>query len=402
MTTRGVKNSVAEESGYISFISQCAKRDWHMARIISYLILVGFGVVLGVVTTFHMTRYLGTQTMFNPLDKAASASLPPPSSPSCKNSSNEHPLGIELSIRSSSQAMHNMSDKELLWRASMAPRRKGYPFPRVPKIALMFLTKGPLPLSPLWEQFLRGHEGLYSIYLHTLPSFKPKVPKESPFYGRQIPSKVVQWGQSNMFDAERRLLANALLDFSNERFILLSETCIPVFNFTTIYNYLTKSHHSFVNSFDDPSQFGRGRYNRNMAPDISLRQWRKGSQWFEVNRKMALSIVSDTKYYPIFEMHCRPSCYVDEHYLPTFVYMQLGSLNSNRSVTWVDWSRGGSHPATFGKGDITEEFLRRIRDGKKCTYNNETISICHLFARKFSPSALDPLLQMSSKVLEFN
>ncbi|KAH9294513.1 hypothetical protein KI387_010617, partial [Taxus chinensis] len=212
---------------------------------------------------------------------------------------------------------------------------------------------------------------------------------------------VVQWGQSNMVDAERRLLANALLDFSNERFILLSETCIPVFNFSTVYSYLVKSQRSFVHSFDEPGQYGRGRYNRNMAPEITLRQWRKGSQWFEVNRKLAVKIISDTKYYPIFQTHCTPSCYVDEHYIPTFVSMQLGSLNSNRSVTWVDWSRGGSHPAIFGKEDITEEFLKRIRDAKTCTYNNQTTSLCFLFARKFSPSALDVLLQMSSNVLEF-
>lgn len=55
----------------------------------------------------------------------------------------------------------------------------------------------------------------------------------------------VTWGQPNMMEAERRLLANALLDFSNQvlffclslanalldfsnqRFVLLPESCIP-------------------------------------------------------------------------------------------------------------------------------------------------------------------------------
>ncbi|GLJ09981.1 hypothetical protein SUGI_0119570 [Cryptomeria japonica] len=397
MQPRGATH-LAEDTAALLVPFRSGKREWHikMLRILSYLILVGFGVVIGVVATFHMTRYLGAQNMFNPLGKPLAF---PQAQLSCKMTRDRS--GLEQWIKPS-ELMHNMSDSELLWRASLAPRRKGYPFHRVPKVAFMFLTKGPLPLIALWEKFFHGYEGMYSIYVHTLPSFKLNVTSRSPFYGRQIPSQVVRWGDSNMVDAERRLLANALLDFSNERFVLLSETCIPVFNFSTVYAYLVQSYHSFVHSFDDPSQYGRGRYNRNMAPDITLRQWRKGSQWFEVNRKLAVKIISDTKYYPIFQTHCRPSCYVDEHYIPTLVNMQLGSFNSNRSITWVDWSRGGSHPAMFGKEDITEEFLRKIRNARHCMHNSQKSSICFLFARKFSPSALNVLLQMSSKVLEFN
>ncbi|CAI0408280.1 unnamed protein product [Linum tenue] len=54
----------------------------------------------------------------------------------------------------------------------------------------MFLSKGPLPLAPLWERFFSGHQGLYSIYLHSLPSFEAKFPPSSVFYRRQVPSKV--------------------------------------------------------------------------------------------------------------------------------------------------------------------------------------------------------------------
>lgn len=86
--------------------------------------------------------------------------------------------------------MHNMSDEELLWRASFWPRRKEYPFRRVPKIAFMFLTKGPLPLALLWERFLKGHRGLYSVYVHPHPSFTAKFPANSVFHQRQIPSQV--------------------------------------------------------------------------------------------------------------------------------------------------------------------------------------------------------------------
>lgn len=205
-----------------------------------------------------------------------------------------------------------------------------------------------------------------------------------------------------MIDAERRLLANALLDFSNERFVLLSETCIPLFNFTTIYNHLINSNHSFLGSFDDPRPVGRGRYNKRMWPVVSLSDWRKGSQWFEVNRKLAIEIVSDIKYYDIFRDLCKPPCYMDEHYLPTLVNKVCPELTTNRSITWVDWSQGGSHPAMFVRNDVSEAFLNRVRHGFNCTYNGGITSICHLFARKFHPNTLEPLLRIAPHLLGFN
>lgn len=102
----------------------------------------------------------------------------------------EVPTSLGQWIRPPSNLIHTMNDQELLWRASSVPRIKTYPFNRVPKIAFMFLTKGPLPLAPLWERFLNGHEGLYSIYVHSLPSFEPKFPTSSVFFGRHIPSQV--------------------------------------------------------------------------------------------------------------------------------------------------------------------------------------------------------------------
>lgn len=210
------------------------------------------------------------------------------------------------------------------------------------------------------------------------------------------------WGSITLVDAEKRLLANALLDFSNERFVLLSESCIPVHNFPTVYEYLINSAHSFVESYDENTPQGRGRYSRRMAPKIMLYQWRKGSQWFELNRELAVSIVADYKYYSLFRRHCKPSCYPDEHYIPTYLNMFHGSLTANRSVTWVDWSRGGPHPARYGAPNITVEFIQAIRNnGTFCMHNSVPTNICFLFARKFAPSALPPLLNLTEAVMGF-
>ncbi|KQK13377.1 uncharacterized protein LOC100835983 [Brachypodium distachyon] len=362
-----------------------------------------FKVFLGFLLLVVGLSVLGMYMARHTLAAAAPALFRPCLGDSSTSGSAEEELeGLERWTRPPPRVRHAMTDEELRWRASFAPRVRPYPFPRVPKVAFMFLTRGPLPLAPLWERFFRGNEGRYSIYVHALPSYRANFTSDSVFYQRQIVSKVADWGQMTLCDAERRLLANALLDISNEWFVLVSESCIPISGFNTTYEYFQNSRQSFVMAIDDPGPYGRGRYDYNMMPEVEFVQWRKGSQWFEVDRELAIQIIRDTRYYPKFNEFCRPHhCYVDEHYFHTMLSIEAPQSLANRSVTWVDWSRGGAHPATFGRGDITEEFLRRVQTKRTCLYNNRNTTTCFLFARKFAPSALEPLLVLAPTVLGY-
>ncbi|CAN6357258.1 unnamed protein product [Urochloa humidicola] len=349
-------------------------------------------------------------------DAAAAVSSAPPSTPSRQRAA-QQPCDaggggwkrppLERWTRAPASAWHNMTDEELLWAASWRPAIGRYPYRRVPKVAFMFLTRGPLPLAPLWEKFFAGagSRGLYSVYVHGTPGYRHDFPPASPFYRRQVPSQVARWGDTSMADAERRLLANALLDPGNERFVLVSESCIPLYSFATVHHYLTRSRHSFVGAFDDPGPHGRGRYRAGLAPEVRREQWRKGAQWFEMDRHLAVDVVSDERYYPKFREHCRPPCYMDEHYLPTVLSVEAPDRIANHSVTWVDWSRGGAHPATFGEADVGEAFLKRLTTPGKvqgtCTYNGQPAEVCFLFARKFAPSTLRPLLALAPKMLGY-
>ncbi|XVF09567.1 hypothetical protein REPUB_Repub07fG0105300 [Reevesia pubescens] len=376
----------------------------HLFHVVFFVIGLSLGITLSFNFHLHIAYLLSFSSLQPLLSPPPTPSLQPQSPPPFLSPlplSLPPPLSIESNIWL--PLMHDMDDNELFWRASFVPRVKEFPFENVSKIAFMFLTKGAIPLAPLWEIFFKGHEGLYNIYVHTHPSYKDSVAEDSVFYGRRIPSKPVEWGKSTMMDAERRLLANALLDLTNERFVLLSETCIPLFNFPTIYNYLLNSNESYIGSYDDPRKVGRGRYNPKMFPAISIAQWRKGSQWFEVSRSLAIEIVSDKKYYDIFREYCSPPCYMDEHYIPTLVNIVLPEANSNRSITWVDWSKAGPHPGKFGRGAISEDFLNKVRFSGNCSYNGNIItSTCFLFARKFLPKSLQPLLEVSTILFSSN
>ncbi|XP_059637545.1 glycosyltransferase BC10-like [Cornus florida] len=283
-----------------------------------------------------------------------------------------------------------------------------------PKIAFMFLIPGSLPFENLWDKFLHGHEGRFSVYVH---ASKEKPVYLSPYFiNRDVRSDKVAWGKISMVDAERRLLANALEDPDNQHFVLLSDSCVPLYDFDFVYNYLMYTNISFIDCFEDPGPHGSGRYSEHMLPEIEKKDFRKGAQWFTMKRQHALIVIADSLYYSKFRDYCKPgvdgrNCYSDEHYLPTFFHMFDPTGISNWSVTHVDWSEGKWHPKSYRAQDVTYELIenitsidvsvhvtsdaRREIQIKPCLWNGLKRP-CYLFARKFLPDALDNLMLIFS------
>ncbi|KAK4842237.1 hypothetical protein QYF36_018110 [Acer negundo] len=413
------------QNNILTSFSKMFNAQLHLLNLLLFFILFASGLTVGIVLSFSLKNFSFNLniTQFSVTSSSSSSSVPPQSkqtlhlsSPSSSltssapnnnnNNNNNNNETVRVGLKEflkPPNITHDMEDEELLWRASMVGKIKEYPFERTPKVAFLFLTRGPVLLAPLWEKFFRGHQGLYSIYVHSSPSFNESEaePVDSVFYRRRIPSKEVAWGSVNMIEAERRLLANALLDISNQRFVLLSESCIPIFNFSTTYSYLINSTQNFVEAYDLEGPVGRGRYGPKMAPTIEIDQWRKGSQWFEMDRDLAIEVVSDTTYFPIFQKFCHGNCYADEHYLPTFVNIKFGEKNANRTLTWVDWKYGGPHPTRFIRTGVTVEFLKKLRSGSNCEYNGNSTNVCFLFARKFLPNTSDRLLRFAPQVMHY-
>ncbi len=153
----------------------------------------------------------------------------------------------------------------------------------IPAVALLFMAKGPLPLEPIWKSWLqqvqgymprrrascpRGqracrmrhqlqiamercldaagtapsfqleHQPLFTVYAHVPPS-AGAVPRSSLLYGRTTRKRLetVRFEHS-MMRATKFMLEEALLDSRNQRFVVLSDSHIPLYPAALVYRQL--------------------------------------------------------------------------------------------------------------------------------------------------------------------
>lgn len=85
-------------------------------------------------------------------------------------------------------------------------------------------------------------------------------------------------------------------------------------------------------------------------------------------------------------------CYPEEHYFPTLLSMADPDGLTRYSLTRVNWTGTvKGHPYTYLAGEVSAELIHRLR--------KSNLSESYLFARKFSPDCLKPLLGLAEKVI---
>lgn len=78
-------------------------------------------------------------------------------------------------------------------------------------------------------QLIYESQDLFSVYVHTAPGFL--YPHGSLFSGREVPDAVNltnAFALHSLIAAEIKILQEALKDPRNQKFVLLSPSCIPV------------------------------------------------------------------------------------------------------------------------------------------------------------------------------
>ncbi|XP_058074406.1 glycosyltransferase BC10 [Magnolia sinica] len=304
------------------------------------------------------------------------------------------------------------NDDDLLFR--LAARTN--PNPKTPKkIAFMFLTTTPLPFHPLWHLFFYPNQthknipqNLFNIYIHADPTHPYEPPFTGLFAARTIPSRSTRRSDPSLIAAARRLLAHALLhDPSNAMFALLSPSCIPLRSFSFVYRTLTTcSTKSFIEILrDEPGLHARysARGEDVMLPEVPFENFRVGSQFFVLTRRHARLVVKDRRLWAKFKLPCArvDTCYPEEHYFPTLLSMADARACVPATLTHVDWTGSvGGHPRMYEDEEVGPELIRELQNARpRYGVWNGSVEYPFLFARKFAPESLEPLMKMASDVI---
>ncbi|BDA51615.1 probable glycosyltransferase BC10 [Coccomyxa sp. Obi] len=282
---------------------------------------------------------------------------------------------------------------------------------KIPKVAMLFLTVGEIFHEPTWKLWFQEAAGLipasalnssdqaqacdderlqvaqhhcfasedagvlsgqvlFSVYVHAQPDFE--FSEDSIFHGHMIQNRLqAKRCTQDIVLAERNLLTDALEDPLNQRFILLSETCLPLYPPATLYMQLMSEQKSRLESCH---QHRRYPWTAGMLTGHGLRKaWRKGSQWFALIRKHA-ELVSDHHLLHQFHKHCScerqtgmhryTNCYPDEHFMHTVVALEeMGDeTDCLGRLTNVDWWRSlNAHPREYEAWELSPDLISYLR-----------------------------------------
>lgn len=148
-----------------------------------------------------------------------------------------------------------------------------------------------------------------------------------------------------------------------------------------------------------------------MLPEVRLEDFRIGSQFWVLTRKHARLVVSDRRLWSKFSLPCvrLDTCYPEENYFPTLLSMRDPRGCVPATLTHVDWSgRSDGHPRTYEAFEVGAELILSLRsDGPRygdAEINGSDLSVSQrrdpfLFARKFSPDSIEPLMSIARDVI---
>lgn len=283
------------------------------------------------------------------------------------------------------------------------------------KIAFLFLTRNNLKQPQLWYDFLSEGNGRCNMYAHTKERDKLN---QQFLIDHQIPEHIhTEWGESNLVTAANILIKNALKDPTNKRFILVSESCIPLYFFDVIHHLLFKENStkekSFLYTKITPTNLKVSSHakqkdaaylqvSRNGDPSkelgITWENMMRNSQWMILNRFHAeiidkhnyehlwknFNVADEWYHYNVLRYH-DPNIEknVITHIKPTWfglnlTYLKSLSLEERKKLLKESRNNPDAHPSEFDNvKDIMSQrkehpsfFLRKVSENVKIDYKD--------------------------------
>jgi len=191
------------------------------------------------------------------------------------------------------------------------------------KIAFLFLTYNNLKRAEIWDRFFDSkHSDKFTIYNHAK---EPEKIRDLLLKDKHISEHIETcWGCFGSVEANILMMKQALKDKQNKKFILVSDSCIPIVSFNTFYNEIMKDDKSIINIHYNNNP---DRYDNIINPPFKKDEFIKHSaQGLIFNRNHTKLIVNSLLNYKDNwkNMDC-----IDEHYFGNILRVLDTNFNIN-------------------------------------------------------------------------
>ena len=206
------------------------------------------------------------------------------------------------------------------------------------KIAFLFLTYTNLKRPDIWNKFFDDkNSNKFTIYNHAK---EPEQVTDILLKDRHIPEHInTGWGQFNLVEANILMIKNALEDPLNKKFILVSDSCIPIVSFDTFYNEIMKDSNTIITIHNN---INLDRYDKIINPNFPKEEFIKHSgSGLVLNVKHAKLLVSVLDNY---KNNWKDVFCADEHYIGNILRVLdtdfiINNNNNNIKTTFDIWRK---------------------------------------------------------------
>ena len=188
------------------------------------------------------------------------------------------------------------------------------------KIAFLFLTVGGLKKYEEWSNFFERGTDKYNLYFHS-----KNISGQYLVDDNQIDNKVItKWGDISLVKATNNLLEASFSDESNEYFVLLSESCLPIYSFDYTYSKIIKEDKSWIFYYKWNHPHNIHRFNKINNLNSSIDEFYKQSQFFLLKRDHVEIILKNNLLNDFSKMNVP-----DEHYYINILKNNIDFDNEN-------------------------------------------------------------------------
>jgi hypothetical protein len=108
------------------------------------------------------------------------------------------------------------------------------------KIAFLFLIIDNPHFTDIWDEYFKGNEDKYTIYIH------PKYPEKHIWKPECIIKELKETKWGFITRAYTELIREAYKDKDNYKFITVSESCLPIKPFNVLYDEIMSNDDSYI------------------------------------------------------------------------------------------------------------------------------------------------------------